>query len=326
MGIYGGRVRLVFCTVVASLCLAAPALATAEGGVSPDSSITGGAVYGQPTIDAREEVRERRAARHRRKAKRERAAAPALESFTVSRTKFFLYGDPATVSFKIRDRSKTVKVALDVIVPSRRAALKRIDLGERATGASHSIDLTGLEEGGLPSGSFTLRLRARDPGGHSLRHTAKASRVADIELYGHRFPLVGSTYTYGGEGSRFGADRGDHTHEGQDLSAPEGMPIIAPRGGLIKHVEYQAGGAGYYVILDGTGEDRDYAFMHLQEGSILVKEGDRVRTGDRLANVGNTGSSSGAHLHFEVWEGGGWYTGGKPVDPLPYLKRWDSWS
>jgi murein DD-endopeptidase MepM/ murein hydrolase activator NlpD len=316
----------VFCTVVASLCLAAPALATAEGGVSPDPSITGGAVYGQPDIDTREEARQRRAARNKRKARRERAAAPALETFAVSRTKFFLYGDPATVTFKIRDRSKTVKVSLDVIVASKRGALKRINLGERATGVAHTITLTGLEEGGLPSGSFKLRLRARDPGGHSLRPTAKASRVADIELYGHVFPIVGSSYTYGGEGSRFGADRGDHTHQGQDLAAPEGTPLVAVRGGLVKHVEFQEGGAGYYVILDGTGEDRDYAYMHLQEGSILVKEGDRVRTGDRIGNVGNTGSSEGAHLHFEVWEGGGWYTGGKPVDPLAYLKRWDSWS
>jgi murein DD-endopeptidase MepM/ murein hydrolase activator NlpD len=66
--------------------------------------------------------------------------------------------------------------------------------------------------------------------------------------------------------------------------------------------------------------------MHLQTGSIPVVIGQRVRTGDLLGRVGSTGASSGPHLHFEVWEGGGWYEGGHPVDPLPYLRRWDSWS
>jgi murein DD-endopeptidase MepM/ murein hydrolase activator NlpD len=318
--------RAVLAAIALALLAPGAADAGADGGVSSDPSVTGGAAYGEPTVDSEAEARERRAARAKRRARRERRAAPTLETFTVSRTKFFLYGDPATVSFRIKDRSKTVNVALDVIVPTHRGALKRIGLGDRATGVTHTITLTGLEKGGLPSGAFKLRLRARDPGGHSLRQTAHASRVADIQLYGHVFPIAASTYTYGGLEARFGADRGDHVHQGQDLPAPEGTPLVAVRGGVIKHVEYQAGGAGWYVILDGTGEDRDYAYMHLQEGSILVKPDERVRTGQRIGLVGNTGSSEGSHLHFEVWEGGGWYTGGKPVDPLAYLKRWDAWS
>jgi murein DD-endopeptidase MepM/ murein hydrolase activator NlpD len=80
------------------------------------------------------------------------------------------------------------------------------------------------------------------------------------------------------------------------------------------------------VILDGESEERDYAFMHLQTGSITVAEGQRVSTGQLIGAVGNTGRSFGPHLHFEVWEGGDWYDGGHPVDPLPYLKRWDAWS
>ena len=50
-----------------------------------------------------------------------------------------------------------------------------------------------------------------------------------------------------------------------------------------------------------------------------------MRTGQRLASVGNTGRSFGAHLHFEVWRGG-WFSGGEAVDPLPFLRRWDRWS
>ena len=53
-----------------------------------------------------------------------------------------------------------------------------------------------------------------------------------------------------------------------------------------------------------------------------MREGDRVATGQRLADVGSTGSSSGPHLHFEIWSGA-WYGGGHAIDPLPDLKRWD---
>jgi murein DD-endopeptidase MepM/ murein hydrolase activator NlpD len=102
--------------------------------------------------------------------------------------------------------------------------------------------------------------------------------------------------------------------------------VVAPRGGVIEKIAYQAGGAGNYIVLDGAGEDRDYVFMHLQSGSIRVRSGQHVYTGQRLASVGSTGVGTGPHLHFEVWVGGGWYTGGHTVDPLPYLRSWDSWS
>ncbi len=106
------------------------------------------------------------------------------------------------------------------------------------------------------------------------------------------------------------------------MAAAEGTPVVAPRTGTVEVVRYQAAGAGHYIVLDGDGEDRDYVFMHLRAGSVLVTEGQRVRIGAPLGQVGNTGISLGAHLHFEVWVGGGWYTGGKPIDPLPLLRAW----
>jgi murein DD-endopeptidase MepM/ murein hydrolase activator NlpD len=79
------------------------------------------------------------------------------------------------------------------------------------------------------------------------------------------------------------------------------------------------------VVLDGRGETRDYVFMHLRTGSVVVTEGQRIRTGQRIGEVGSTGESSGPHLHFEVWDGP-WYAGGHPIDPLPLLRAWDAWS
>jgi murein DD-endopeptidase MepM/ murein hydrolase activator NlpD len=137
---------------------------------------------------------------------------------------------------------------------------------------------------------------------------------------GHRFPLVGP-FTFGGKDSRFGAGRRGRTHQGQDVGAVEGTPVVAPRTGTVEVMRYQASGAGHYIVLDGDGEDRDYVFMHLRAGSVVVTEGQRVGIGTPLGQVGNTGVSFGAHLHFEVWVGG-WYTGGEPIDPLPLLQAW----
>jgi murein DD-endopeptidase MepM/ murein hydrolase activator NlpD len=62
--------------------------------------------------------------------------------------------------------------------------------------------------------------------------------------------------------------------------------------------------------------------MHLRRSSIPVVAGQRVTAGDRIGEVGNTGRSFGAHLHFEVWVGGWFEKGGEPVDPLPLLQDW----
>jgi murein DD-endopeptidase MepM/ murein hydrolase activator NlpD len=150
---------------------------------------------------------------------------------------------------------------------------------------------------------------------------APAPAPLPIPTSDHAFPVAGP-YSLGGSDSRFGAARRGHTHQGQDIAAAEGVPVVAPWAGTVEAVKYQAGGAGHYVVLDGDGEDRDYVFMHLRQGSVLVTKGTAVVKGQQLAEVGNTGSSSGAHLHFEIWIGGGWYTGGQPTDPLPFLQAW----
>ena len=320
--------------VVAAALPSAPAWAQGGGGgaaVPPGTSTpapssqpalpaAGGTTPGQVTPKQKPAARKRSATRKRPA----RPRGPQLSSFSLRRSRLFLFGRPARVSFRLKGRGD-VLVRLRLIRKGQRRALRTISLGWRATGRAHSVLLTGAEAGALPQSSYVLRIAGRDRRGRSLRRAPRASSAAELSFFHHRFPVVGS-FSYGGEGGRFGASRGDRAHRGQDLAAPAGTPLVAPRGGTVEVVGYQATGAGHYVVVDGRDEDHDYVFMHLLDGSTVVRQGQQVRTGQRIGQVGNTGRSFGAHLHFEVWTGGWFSKAGSPGDPLPLLRAWDSWS
>lgn len=134
------------------------------------------------------------------------------------------------------------------------------------------------------------------------------------------FPIRGR-HDYGSAGNRFGAGRAGHTHQGQDVLAACGTRLVAERGGRVKYKAYQSA-AGNYVVIDNAGTDVDTVYMHLREPA-LVNEGRHVFTGQTIGYVGDTGDATACHLHFEMWSGPGWYSGGSPFDPLPYLQAWD---
>jgi murein DD-endopeptidase MepM/ murein hydrolase activator NlpD len=241
---------------------------------------------------------------------------PLLTQFALSRSTVLLGGRAAKLRFSIVAR-RPVLMRLRLLRAEDRVPVATLDLGEQAPG-SHMLRFTGTEAGALPAGRYLLQAVGR--GLRRARRVAATLGVQLVDQVDHVFPLVGA-FDWGGDGARFGASRRGHIHQGQDLAAAEGTPVVAPYGGVIETVRYQAGGAGHYVVLDGAREDRDYVFMHLRDGSVLVREGQNVSTGQRIGEVGTTGSSSGPHLHFEVWVGG-WYAGGAPIDPLPLLQEW----
>jgi murein DD-endopeptidase MepM/ murein hydrolase activator NlpD len=144
-----------------------------------------------------------------------------------------------------------------------------------------------------------------------------------FDFYGYAFPILGS-HEYGMSAGRFGAGRTGHTHQGQDVMAACGTPLVAARGGLVQYSGYQ-GAAGNYIVIDGRGTGNDFMYAHLAEPSPL-HTGETVRTGQPIGIVGETGDAQGCHLHFEIWGAPGWYEGGSPFDPLPYLEKWDAYS
>ncbi len=153
--------------------------------------------------------------------------------------------------------------------------------------------------------------------------SSSQSFVLNFSLYGYAFPVLGD-HDFGGAQSVFGAGRSGHTHQGHDVMADCGVPLVAARGGRVQYSGWDDA-AGNYVVIDGRGTSLDMAYMHMLEASPL-QEGMTVRTGQPIGVVGSTGSSSACHLHFEIWTSPGWYEGGSPVDPLPFLLRWDAYS
>jgi murein DD-endopeptidase MepM/ murein hydrolase activator NlpD len=103
-----------------------------------------------------------------------------------------------------------------------------------------------------------------------------------------------------------------HTHTGIDFGAPSGTPIYAAEGGRVIISQVWSTYGNCIVIDHGNGLWTLYA--HIRNGGLLVDEGDTVKKGDKIAEVGSTGNSTGPHLHFEVRKNE------VPVNPGGYLK------
>jgi murein DD-endopeptidase MepM/ murein hydrolase activator NlpD len=120
----------------------------------------------------------------------------------------------------------------------------------------------------------------------------------------------------------FGAPRsGGRVHEGFDVVAACGTPLVAVRGGRVLRAGYDPVLYGNYLTIHGEGERRSYFYAHLPRPSPFHR-GDRVYTGERVGAVGKTGNARtvGCHLHFEI------HAGGRPIDPGGTLRRWDRYS
>ena len=102
-------------------------------------------------------------------------------------------------------------------------------------------------------------------------------------------------------------------HKGLDFSAPRGTPIYVTGDGVVKRVENRdRGGYGKFIDVDhGFGFVTRYGHLY----SVNVKKGQKVKRGELIAQVGNTGRSTAPHLHYEV------HKDGKQVNPVNYFSQ-----
>lgn len=98
-------------------------------------------------------------------------------------------------------------------------------------------------------------------------------------------------------------------HDGMDVATRTGTPIVAPADGRVTYVGVESGYGKLLVIDHGYGVATRYG----HNSKIFVKVGQKVKRGDKLAAVGNTGRSTGPHLHYEV------RVNGVPVNPRNYI-------
>lgn len=106
-------------------------------------------------------------------------------------------------------------------------------------------------------------------------------------------------------------------HDGIDYPAPVGTPIYAVADGTVEVSKMNGGGGGWgnYVMIDHGGFRTNSAHMHTRK----IYAGSKVKAGQLIGTVGNTGNSTGPHLHFSIYINP-WASPRQSIDPLPRLK------
>ena len=156
-------------------------------------------------------------------------------------------------------------------------------------------------------GDFILRLQPELLRGGQYRVSLTLDAQLAFPVEGHDMPAVQSV---------FGVDRdaGRRSHDGVDIFAPRGTPVLATSAGIINRVAV-TGLGGKVVWLRDPVRNSNIYFAHLD--SQHVSNGDRVQAGDTIGFVGNTGNArtTPPHLHFGIYR-----RGEGPVDPAPFLR------
>ncbi|MCH1638861.1 murein hydrolase activator EnvC family protein [Paenibacillus barengoltzii] len=152
------------------------------------------------------------------------------------------------------------------------------------------------------------------------------NKLAAQQVYSYKRSSNGSFQSSGGamafpvSGARISSNYGTRVHpitgkikkhNGVDMAAKEGTEIRAADDGVVIVAEWWSG-YGNTVVID-HGDNLWTLYPHIRNNGIKVEKGQAVKRGQKIAEVGSTGNSTGPHLHFEV------RIDGKPVDPMRYL-------
>lgn len=231
----------------------------------------------------------------------------------VSPRHAYFAGRPIEIAFRVAGPAP-VDLQVDVVRDATDRPVRRFVLPMAPPAVSQRVEWDGLTGGGkvAPNGDYRIRIRAAD---------GRVRRGGTFRLRSHHYPIRGRHADRGPIGT-FGVGRsGGRRHEGFDINATCGTPIVAARGGRVVRAGHDQVLYGNFVIVRGERTQRDYWYSHLKNTTRL-RVGDHVSTGQRIGSVGATGNARtiGCHLHFEI------HSRGRPIDPAPELHAWDRWS
>ena len=251
--------------------------------------------------------------RYAGKARTRRAVRIATAPTAPGTTGPILAGGERPATFRYRAGAATAENAtIEALRLDDGAVMMRWPLALAADGTG-VVEWDGTVKGvPQPAGRYAFRV----VGASTAEVSTEAGSDTEFALVDAIFPIRGKHDLGQSAANGFGGGRG---HLGQDMFAACGIPLVAAQAGRIVAAEYHSA-AGYYVVVKRS-DGQSHAYMHMQ-GPALVREGDRVKAGQAIGNVGESGRASGCHLHFELWTAPGWYSGGKAVDPLPTLRLW----
>lgn len=170
----------------------------------------------------------------------------------------------------------------------------------------------GYSGQGGPLTPLMFSTKGEEPSAEQLRANTILQGLDRLNLYriaAQKAPFalpVKSAFRYTSPyGPRWG-----RMHNGSDFAAAYGTPVYATADGVVIHADWSSGYGRLIKIKHEFGIETRYAHL----AKLRVKVGDRVSRGDRIGDMGNSGRSTGTHLHYEV------RVSGKPVNPMTYIK------
>ena len=230
----------------------------------------------------------------------------------VAPTHAFFGGRTVRIEFRFA-AGGPLDLQVEIVRQANNKVARRYPLPQAIPQQPQRVEWDGLTGAGRVAENGRYRVRIAALGG-------PARTAGSLTLRSHVFPIRGAHADRGPIGA-FGVGRsGGRRHNGFDVNAACGTPLVAARGGRVRRRGYDPVLYGNYVIIRGRLTQRDYWYVHLQRPAP-VRVGQQVGTGQRIGRVGATGNARtiGCHLHFEL------RVRGRPIDPRPELHAWDVW-
>jgi murein DD-endopeptidase MepM/ murein hydrolase activator NlpD len=195
-------------------------------------------------------------------------------------------------------------------------SVEPLDRMFRAAGMNPDTLISQVRQGysgtGGPLTPIQFSTRGQEPDPDALRANAILTAMDRINLYriaAEKVPFsmpVRSNFRFtSGFGQRWG-----RLHAGTDFAGPIGTPVYATADGVVTHAGWSSGYGRLIKIQHDFGIETRYAHLNAMD----VRVGQRVSRGDRIGALGNSGRSTGPHLHYEVRESG------NPVNPMNYIR------